>query len=172
MDVSGFRPERWKEAYAYLGYTCSRSNGDPSNFLRLVADILEGKPPYSPGAEWYDSKIKKAYGEAFDRILSGRDRDWSESDIEKAFEEGRLSSRDIILTAYLDDPGGKGFVMPLPSFSEFLDIFLEQNPKSKLPRPPSERSLRRSLARLGCLTRRDTRGRPRKNRDRKPPLVW
>jgi hypothetical protein len=161
MDTSGFSHKRWKEAYAYLGYLCSRSDENPSKFLRLVADILEGKPAYSPGGDWHDSKITKAYNETFNHIWFGKDRDWSESDIEKAFEEGHLSSRDIILMKNLDHPDEKSIAMPLPTFSQFLDIFWEQNPKSTLPRPPSERSLRRSLARLGCFTRRDKRGRPK-----------
>jgi hypothetical protein len=161
MDTSGFSHKRWKEAYAYLGYLCSRSEENPSKFLRLVADILEGKPPYSPGCDWHDSKITKAYDKALNRIWSGRGRDWSESDIKKAFEEGHLSSCDIMLVRNLDHPDKKSIAMPLPTFSQFLDIFWEQNPKSTLPRPPSERSLRRSLARLGCFTRRDKRGRPK-----------
>jgi hypothetical protein len=161
METSGFSHKRWKEAYAYLGYLCSRSDENPSKFLRLVADILEGKPAYTPGDDWHDSKITKAYNEAFNRIWSGRDRDWSESDIKKAFADGHLSSRDIILVKNLDHPDEKSIAMPLPTFSQFLDIFWGQNPKSTLPRPPSERSLRRSLARLGCVTRRDKRGRPK-----------
>lgn len=162
MDVSGFSPKRWKESYAYLGYVCCRSHENVPTFLRLVADILEGKPPYSPGDYWYDSKITKAYSEAFNRIWFGKDRDWSQSDIWEAYQEGHLSSRDIILMKNLDDPDKKSIAMPLPTFSQFLDIFLEQNPKSKLPRLPSERSLRRSLERLGCFTGRDKRGRPKK----------
>jgi hypothetical protein len=160
MNVSGFSPKRWKEAYAYLGYICCQSREDPPKFLRLVADILEGKPPYSPGNDWYDSKITKAYNDALNRILSGKDRDWSESDIKKACAEGYLFARDILIMRNLGD--GTTFVMPLPTFSEFLEVFLEQNPESKLPRLPSERSLRRSLGRLGCFTRRDKRGRPKK----------
>lgn len=162
MDTSGFSHKRWKDAYATLGYyLCSRSDENPSKFLRLVADILEGKPAYSPGGDWHDSKITKAYNEAFNRIWFGRDRDWSESDIKKAFEEHHLWSSDVILIRNLDHPDKKSVLMPLPTFSQFLDIFWEQNPKSTLPRPPSERSLRRSLARLGCSTRRDKRGRPK-----------
>jgi hypothetical protein len=161
MDTSGFSHKRWKEAYATLGYLCSRSDENPSKFLRLVADIVEGKPAYSPGGDWHDSKITKAYNEAFNHIWFGKDRDWSESDIEKAFEEGHLSSLDITLMRNLDHPDKKPIAMPLPTFSQFLDIFWEQNPKSTLPRPPSERSLRRSLARLGCFLRRDKRGRPK-----------
>ena len=161
MDTSGFSHKRWKEAYATLGYLCSRSDENPSKFLRLVADILEGKPAYSPGDDWHDSKITKAYNEAFNRIWFGRDRDWSESDIKKAFEEHHLWSCDVILIRNLDHPDKNSILMPLPTFSQFLDIFWEQNPKSTLPRPPSERSLRRSLARLGCFTRRDKRGRPK-----------
>lgn len=163
MDTSRFSHKRWKEAYAYLGYLCSRSDETPSKFLRLLADILEGNPPYSPGSDWYDSKITKAYKKAFNRIWLGKDRDWSESDIEKALQEGHLFSRDVILIANLDHHE-KSIVMPLPTFSQFLDIFWEQNPKSTLPRPPSERSLRRSLARLGCFIRRDKRGRPTKEK--------
>lgn len=163
IEVSGLG-KRWKEVYAYLGYICCRSDKDPPKFFRLVADILEGKPPYSPGADWYDAKITKAYNAALNRILSGRDRDWFSSDIMRAYEEGDLFSRDVLLVrdlAAADHRKGV-FLMPLPSFPEFLQIFLEQNPESKLPRLPSERSLRRSLARLGCSMRRDKRGRPKR----------
>ena len=161
MDTSGFSHKRWKEAYATLGYLCSRADENPSKFLRLVAEILEGKSPYSPGSDWHDSKITKAYDKVLNRIWSGRGRDWSESDIMKAYDDGFLSSCDITLVRNLDHPDKKSIAMPLPTFSQFLDIFWEQNPKSTLPRPPSQRSLRRSLARLGCFLRRDKRGRPK-----------
>jgi hypothetical protein len=46
----------------------------------------------------------------------------------------------------------------LPSFSEFEKVFREQNPKLQ---GASDRSLRRSLQRLGCLTSPDKRGRPK-----------
>jgi hypothetical protein len=109
--------------------------------LRLVADILDGKPPYSPGKDWYDFAITKAYEEACCRMLPGKDRDiiWS---VQRTL-----------------DPDGKIFPFTRPTFFEFEKIFREQNPK--LHRSPSERSLRRSLKRLGLVIAPDKRGRPK-----------
>jgi len=118
-------------------------NPNPSRFLRLVADCLEGKwPPYSPGDDWYDDEIKAAFSEAcrrngFPRVI---------------VKEGKL-------------------VPTWPTFSQFFDIFQKNNPGHVLVRPPSERSLRRSLKRIGCGTTPDKRGRPRGKRDRKPRLT-
>jgi hypothetical protein len=146
MDLSEWTlsgPERWKETYAYLGYICCRSNENPPKFLRLVADILEGRLPYSPGDDWYDSEITKAYEEACCRMLPDKDRDivWR-------------VERDL-------DPDGKIFPITRPTFSEFESIFRQQNPTLQ---GASDRSLRRSLQRLGYPLNPDKRGRPRKNK--------
>ena len=130
----GWHPESkgWWRNYTYLGQTfCELCPFDqnPAEFLRLVADALEGKwPPYSPGNDWYDDKITAAYGEARSRLPRPRPKD------------GAWSGR-------------------MPYFSEFLDIFRRQNPKLKRI---EDRSLRRSLKRLGYPTEPDKRGRPKK----------
>ena len=143
MKMRGWHPESkdWRKTYTFLGQVfCEFCEFDenPAKFLRLVADRLEGKqPPYSAGDNWNDAAITKAYGEACRRrrVLQP---------IEKT--QGGVVVIDI----------------PYPSFSEFENVFLEQNPVSKLPKPPMNRSLRRSLKRLGYRTRPDKRGRPRK----------
>ena len=121
----------------------------PSKFLRLVADFLDGKaPPYSPGKDWYDDKIKVAYERALNRIIEekGGYESWLHE------ESFRGSLRDLLW----------------PSFSEFLEVFHKQNPELQ---GASDRSLRRSLRRLGCNTRFGKPGRPKQNRDRKPRLT-
>jgi hypothetical protein len=137
--------KRWIKTYTWLGQVlCEFCPFDepPSKFLRLVADFLEGKPsPYSPADHCgYNSEITKAYGETLRRR-------------QKPTKKNQ-----------------EGFVeITRPSFSEFFDVFREQNPtlfKPRANRPegsgPSARSLRRSLERLGYRTRPDKRGRPRK----------
>jgi hypothetical protein len=130
----GWHPEskRWRKIYTYLGQTfCELCEFDesPAEFLRLVANKLEGKPqPHNKSDLCCDDAITKAYLEA-----------------------GRRS----------------GAPYRLPSFSEFQKIFSKQPSLPSDRRnietiPPSERSLRRSLRRLGYRTRPDKRGRPRK----------
>jgi hypothetical protein len=108
--------QRWPKTYYYLGALLCEYSKNLPKVLRFVADRLEGKPlPYSPGNDWYDGAIKKAYGEA-------------------------------------------GIRYTYPTFSEFEKVFWEQNPK--LYKTPSERSLRRSLRRLGYIFRPTPSGRP------------
>jgi hypothetical protein len=116
--------KRRRNTYTFVGEMFCEFHEKPPKFLRLVADILEGKLPYSPGNDWNDAKIKVAYDEA-----------------RRAKEE---ASRRAFMW---------------PTFSEFLEIFRKQNPK--LSKPPSERSLRRSLKRLGYHLVPDKRGRPK-----------
>lgn len=112
-----------ERAYTVIGRLVCEYNENPSKFLRLVADYIEGKEPYEPGYNWYDDAIGKAYSKAWGRCRSSCPKvEW-------------------------------------PSFYEFKKIFREQNPKL---RGASDRSLRRSLRRLGCITRPDKRGRPKK----------
>jgi hypothetical protein len=125
----------------FLGQTFCFFSKDPARFLRLVADVIEGKQPYrsifDPGDGWYDRAIHAAYSKASNR---------------RRFCEIRQ-----------------------PSFAEFLEIFLDEFEKKKNLKElkaPSERSLRRALQRLGYFTRPDNRGRPKKNRDRKPRRTW
>jgi hypothetical protein len=135
----GYHPEtkRWMQTYTWIGQTlCELCPFDeaPSKFLRLVADYLDGKwPPYSPGELWYDDKITAACDEAIRRRGPPR----------------------------VDLLDGIGVVtFPWPTFSEYQQIFLEQN--AKLPNRPSQRSLRRSIKRLGYKMSPHKRGRPEK----------
>jgi hypothetical protein len=100
-----------REYYADLGEVFCLFHGDVPEFLRLVVNILEGKPPL-PGP--YDDAIKAAYEKAIRPV-------------------GVL-------------PNGE-FVGGAPTFPEFLKVYGEQNPKMEV----EERSLRRSLRRLGLL---------------------
>ena len=93
--------------------------------LRLVADLLEGKPPlYSPGNDWYDGAIKEAYLEACNRMPPPRE---NQDDEGYEMDDGKI-------------------IIRCPYFSEFLDIFRKQNPKLQ---GVSDSSVRRSLQRLG-----------------------
>jgi hypothetical protein len=137
LKAFGWHPEskRWRETYAFLGQVlCEFCEFDenPAKFLRLVADRLEGKPPpYSPGHDWYDAAITKAY----DTVCRRMPRPSHEN-------HGGVV---VINITY-------------PSFSEFSNIFREQNPKL---RGASDRSLRRSLKRMGYRIEPAKRGRPR-----------
>jgi hypothetical protein len=78
-----------------------------------------------------------------------------------------LCCDDAITKAYLEAGRRSGAPCRLPSFSEFQKIFskepsLPSDRRNIQTIPPSERSLRRSLRRLGYRTRPDKRGRPRK----------
>jgi hypothetical protein len=127
-------PAEELKTHAFIGATFCESPGNIPKFLRLVADILEGREPYNPGNDWYDKAIKAAYKEACRR------------------------HRPYVPPGFEDI---KEYIFSRPSFSEFRDIFEKQNPASKLARPPSDRSLRRSLQRLGCMLFPDKRGRPK-----------
>jgi hypothetical protein len=65
---------------------------NPSKFLRLVADMIDGKEPYSPGDNWYDGAIFAAINEAC-RRFRGEDnsdkvnRNPTFSQFEKVFRE-------------------------------------------------------------------------------------
>src|SRR4030095_1521124 len=134
------------DTYAGLGRVLCMCD---ETVLRMVIDMLEGarsikdvflaKRPYTPGKNWYDDKITAAYIEAFGNVWRKLPQDFSPNVV----------------------PDGE---LPWPSFNEFLDIFREQNPKLVVKQAgalipvPSERSLRRSLERLGFVTRRVKRG--------------
>jgi len=130
----GYHPEteRWIQRYTWIGRVlCELCPFDeaPSKFLRLVADTLEGKP--SP--------------------YSPADHCGYDNKITKAYRETLRRGPPVKNQADV--------VIKRPSFSEFLDVFREQNPTLQ---GASDRSLRRSLRRLGYITRPDKRGRPRK----------
>jgi hypothetical protein len=136
LKAFGWHPEskRWRKDYAFLGQVfCEFCPFDenPSKFLRLVADFLEEKrPPYSPGNDWYDAAIIKAYRQVPPRMSPF---------------EGKHG-------------GLEAYVIIYPSFSEFSEVFRKQNPKL---RGASDRSLRRSLKRMGYRIEPAKRGRPR-----------
>jgi hypothetical protein len=128
--------ERLRETYTLLGREFCEFKGNVSEFLRLVADQIEGKPAYSPGQDWYDGAITRAY-------------------------EGACRSRayrDAVRLWLIKHRGAEGLPTLSPSFSEFEKVFWEQNPKLQ---GVSDRSLRRSLRRLGYIVRPDKRGRPK-----------
>jgi len=135
-------------------------SGDaPSKFLRLVANFLDGKPaPYSPGNDWYDDKIKTAYEEAINRILVN-------SGLSRVHVIQVLAEPDAVKTL---ETGMFGRGIPRPNFSQFLDVFREQNPELC---GASDRSLRRSLKRLALSTLPGKPGRPRGKRHRKSHLT-
>jgi hypothetical protein len=126
LPVKKPESERLRETYASVGREFCEFKGNVSEFLRLVADKIEGKPSYSPGEIWYDPAIQRAYLSACH--FEHWDEAWAP-------------------------------VLPAPTFSEFKKVFREQNPKLQ---GASDRSLRRSLKRLGCYTLSDERGRPKK----------
>ena len=145
-----------ERAYTVIGrLVCEHhDNENPSKFLRLVADHIEGKQTYSPGDNWNDDAIEAAYCEACRRMPRPR--------LARSGGVSRATLRSAI-----EKPGVKRIIVsrgspygPWQSFSEFESIFRQQNPKL---RGASDRSLRRSLRRLGCSTRPEKRG-PKKSR--------
>jgi hypothetical protein len=64
MEVLLYWGDIWgpdiERAYVSFGRVVCELEKNPPRFLRLVADLLEGKHPYSPGADWYDDKITAA----------------------------------------------------------------------------------------------------------------
>jgi len=137
-----------RETYALIGREFCEFKGNVPAFLRLVAAKIEGKREYSPGDDWNDRKIKAAYAGALTRKLPlPLPLDFSPNDTQ------------------------------WPTFSEFWEAFLEQNPKSILLKDHADseernslrrnayncytkRSLQRSLRRLGCPLSLGKRGRP------------
>jgi hypothetical protein len=105
---------------------------DIAESLRLAADILEEKPLDGRNLNWYDDKILAAFLEAAARAWRDPHR------VNPCYEDEILR----ITTAQ-------------PTFSEFLEVFRQQNPKVKV----EDSSLRRSLKRLGASTLPEKRGR-------------
>jgi hypothetical protein len=139
-----------REAYAMVGRELCEFKGNVSDFLRLIADKIEGKRSFSPGKDWYDDAIETAY----------------------------LAASSLAAVKHMDAVSAN--VQVPPSFSEFWDIFQQQNPKSKLLSEHAaieernslqrtgyscytERSLRRSLKRLGYTLRSVKRGPKERN---------
>ena len=127
LPERGSESEGLRETYAAIGREFCEFKGNVSEFLRLVADKIEGKLTYSPGGIWYDGAIEKAY----------------------------LSA---CISAFENCPDLDASMPVIPSFSKFKKVFWEQNPKLK---GASDRSLQRSLKRLGCPLSPVKRGRPK-----------
>jgi hypothetical protein len=166
----------WSKMYAGIGQVlCEMHLGNVPQFSRLVADMLEGKQPYSPANYCgYDSEIAAAYKEAcmltrcvfldseHARNLSSDAANARFLDREAGFY---LSSGEAIIPLSSGPPGA--IIRLIPPFYIFLEIFREQNPKLH---GASDSSLRRSLRRLGLQTVPSKRGRP-KGKARAPYVV-
>jgi hypothetical protein len=110
----------------------SESIEDIAQSLRLAADLLEEKPMDGRNLSWHDGKIIAAFIEAATRV-------WRDPDRRSLCYDDEISR---ITSAQ-------------PSFSEFLEVYREQNPSVEV----EDSSLRRSLRRLGALTLPEKRGR-------------
>jgi hypothetical protein len=115
----------------------SESVENIANGLRLAADMLEEKPMDGRSLSGHDSKIMAAFLEASVRVR--HDHPYR---VKPLFED--TTSRITIL--------------PQPTFSEILKVYRQQNPRVKV----EDRTLRRSLRRLGVIPHPDKRGRPKK----------
>jgi hypothetical protein len=115
----------------------SESLEDIAQGLRLAADMLEEKPIDGRSLSWHDAKIREAFLTVSRRLWRSRSRPG------KPFYEDAISRITIL---------------PQPTFSEFLEIYCEQNPGVRV----EERTLRRSLQRLGYRTSSAKCGRPKK----------
>jgi hypothetical protein len=104
--------------------------------LRLAADMLEEKLMDGRSLSGHDSKIRAAFLEASARV--------------------RRDHPDRVKPLY-EDTTSRITVLPQPTFSEIREVYREQNPRVKT----EDRTLRRSLRRLGIITHPDKRGRPK-----------
>src|SRR4029077_8171896 len=102
--------------------------------LRLAADILERKPMDGRAFSDHDGQIGTAFLEA----------------VEVCAHDHPSRSRFM----YEDDVSR--IIVAKPTFSEFLEVYREQNPKVKV----EERTLRRALKRLNIRLLPSKRGRP------------
>jgi len=129
----GYHPEtkRWMQTYTWIGQTLCELCPFDENPAKFLRLVAER--------------------------LEGKPRQRNKSD---------LCCDDAITKAYIEAGRRSGAPFIRPSFSEFHKIFLNQ---PSLPSDrrniktisPSEGSLRRSLKRLGYITRPDKRGRPK-----------
>jgi hypothetical protein len=166
----------WSKIYTWIGEVlCESHIGHVPRFLRLVADMLEGKQPYSPANHCgYDSEISVAYKEAcmLTRcvFLDSEDaRNLSSDPVNTPFLDPKgfyLSSGEAIIPLPSGPPGA--IIRLIPPFWLFLDIFREQNPKLH---GASDSSLRRSLRRLGLQAAPSKRGRPKGKEKARSPYV-
>jgi hypothetical protein len=151
-----------KELNTWIGQVlCESHIGDIPRFLRLVADVLEEKQPYSPANYCgYDNEIATAYKDACMRVRSAFVDAWHArhpGDREYGLDRECglfLSSGEAIIP----HPSRAEAIRLIPPFYLFLDIFRERNPKLH---GASSNSLRRSLRRLGLQTVANKPGRPK-----------
>jgi hypothetical protein len=104
--------------------------------LRLAADMLEERPVDGRSFSGHDSKIVTAFLEAVQRVKRNH------------------PSRIVVV----HDDGISRIKTAVPTFSEILQVYREQNPRVKV----EDRSVRRALERLYIVTRPSKRGRPKK----------
>jgi hypothetical protein len=111
--------------------------GDIAESLRLAGDMLEGKVLNGDNLSWYDDKIVTAFLEAATRAWRDPHR------VNPCYEDEifRVTSAQ-------------------PTFSEFLEVFREQNPNVKV----EASSLRRTAELRGCIFCLDKRGRKPKGK--------
>jgi hypothetical protein len=156
LKKMGWHPESkyWLQAYAFLGQVFCEFHDDPAKFLRLVADSFDAERPlYDPHTNWYDRAIAEAYKAAAisDSLLflaQIGNRKASAIQLVKNFltQGEKVHEKKVV-----------PYVVLRPSFSKFSDFFRKQHPKLKV----DDSSLRRTLNRLGFITRPDKRGRPK-----------
>ena len=142
-----------KAKLAFLGQVFCRR--DVPRLLRLKADFLEGKPPSVPDDDFYCRAAEAAYGEACSRMPRVRASPFSDDDLLELSGVSYTWDPNVFIVSL---PSFSGYITTLPSFSEFLEVFRKQNPKLKV----ENRTMRRTLQRLGFETRPDRLGRPRK----------
>jgi hypothetical protein len=166
-----------KELNAWIGQVlCEVPIKDVPRFLRLVADMLEGKQPYTPANYCgYDKEITAAYKEAcmltrYAFLDSEHARNLSSDAANAPFLDRKhglfLSSGEAIIP--LPSAPTDAVIRLIPPFWLFLDIFQKQNPKLH---GASDGSLRRSLRRLGLQTTPSKRGRPKGKEKARAPYT-
>ena len=128
------------EACRIMTYANGIQNESKENIakaLRVAADMLEGKPEDGRTFSGQDKKIDEAYMEVIAREAR-------KIDLIPRGHPNRVIHMD---RAHLLSTAG-------PTFSEFLQVYRERNPRVKV----EDRTLRRSLQRLGHSIRPDKRG--------------
>jgi hypothetical protein len=121
----------------------SQSVQNIAKALRMAADMLDSKPSDGRSYTGHDTKIFDAFLDASGRVT-------------------RNHPHRVIFWN-----GDHRFRTAVPTFDEFLEVYREQNPRTSI----EERTLRRSLRRLGLTLCPARRGRPNKNSHRKTPLI-
>ncbi len=129
--------------------------------LRLAADMLEGKPRDGRAFGAHNRQILTALLDAGARAVRdhpSRARTIYETVATGNSLLGRLGGHhDETLSKNKDSTYRVEIRWALPTFSEFLSVYREQNPRAKV----EDRTLRRTLERLQLPTLPDKRGRPK-----------